>query len=289
MNIADKEALRRLGAGESIANVCSAAGLTRAEFDAWWKSQAQERVPAMSGTRRAKLSRPVRIERDKYGIPHIHADNESDLFFGREGQSDELARKLGQTRFVAVVGTSGSGKSSLVRAGLLPSLDSGCLVKAGSSWRVVDMRPGGDPIHNLAKAVDVAGLSDVPVDPEVLSSSSLALLRIGQAAYKTNRLQDDECLLILVDQFEELFRYKTRDTMQDRDQKAAFVKLLLEASKQRKITIYVVITMRSEFLGDCASFRDWKEQGPMIRGGLLDPGLRRSCVELRSVTTAHRF
>lgn len=184
---------------------------------------------------------------------------ESDLFFGREGQSDELARKLGQTCFVAVVGTSGSGKSSLVRAGLLPSLDSGCLVKAGSSWRVVDMRPGGDPIHNLAIALDAAGLSDVPVDPEVLANSSLALLRVAQTAYKTNRLQDDECLLILVDQFEELFRYKTRDTMQDRDQKAAFVKLLLEASKQRKIPIYVVITMRSEFLGDCASFRDLPE------------------------------
>jgi WD40 repeat protein/energy-coupling factor transporter ATP-binding protein EcfA2 len=185
---------------------------------------------------------------------------ESDLFFGREGQSDELARKLGETRFVAVVGTSGSGKSSLVRAGLLPSLDSGCLVKAGANWRVVDMRPGGNPIKKLATALDEAQILEAPVDPESLGNSSLALVRIAQTAYETKRLQADENLLILVDQFEELFRYKCRNnTMQDTDQKAVFVKLLLGAAKQREFPVYVVITMRSEFLGDCAAFRDLPE------------------------------
>ncbi|HEY9282145.1 MAG TPA: hypothetical protein VIP46_01705, partial [Pyrinomonadaceae bacterium] len=62
--------------------------------------------------------------------------DEYHLFFGRDGQSDELLRRLRQKRFVAVIGTSGSGKSSLVRAGLLPSLHGGLMVAAGSRWRV---------------------------------------------------------------------------------------------------------------------------------------------------------
>src|ERR1041384_1870289 len=81
------------------------------------------------------------------------AFDESDLFFGRDGQSEELLRKLSRTRFVAVVGTSGSGKSSLVRAGLLPDLFSGFMEGAGSHWRIVLMRPGNDPLGNLALAL----------------------------------------------------------------------------------------------------------------------------------------
>src|SRR6516162_1275585 len=122
MKIADKEALRRLGAGESIANVCTAAGLTHADFDAWWKRQAQARVPSMTGTRRAKLSRPVRIERDKHGIPHIHAANDADLFFGlgyamaqdRLFQLD-LLRRRGAGRLAEVLGPDGNTLDILTR------------------------------------------------------------------------------------------------------------------------------------------------------------------------------
>lgn len=186
------------------------------------------------------------------------SQDESELFFGREGQSDEIARKLGQTRFIAVVGTSGSGKSSLVRAGLLPSLEGGCLVKSGSIWRIVDMRPGSRPIVHLAAALDGAKVSKSPVDPERLRTSSLALIELARSAYGAKHLDGDENLLILVDQFEELFRYKARD-LADRDEKAAFVKLLLEVVKQRDFPVYVVITLRSDFLGDCARFRDLPE------------------------------
>src|ERR1700744_1192756 len=80
--------------------------------------------------------------------------DEDHLFFGREREIDELLRRLRTCRFLAVVGTSGSGKSSLVRSGLIPSLHSGFLIGAGSSWRVATMRPGEDPIYHLAGALD---------------------------------------------------------------------------------------------------------------------------------------
>src|SRR5262245_13861863 len=76
------------------------------------------------------------------------------LFFGRSDQSGKMIDKLSDTRFLAVVGTSGSGKSSLVRAGLLPALYGGFMAGAGSAWRVAIMRPGNDPIGNLAHALN---------------------------------------------------------------------------------------------------------------------------------------
>ena len=71
---------------------------------------------------------------------------EDHLFFGREKEIDDLLRRLRVHRFLSVIGTSGCGKSSLVRSGLIPSLHSGLMVKAGSSWRIAMMRPGEDPI-----------------------------------------------------------------------------------------------------------------------------------------------
>src|SRR5256714_9768170 len=93
--------------------------------------------------------------------------DEYSLFFGRDGQSDELLARLGRTRFLAVVGTSGSGKSSLIRAGLMPALYGGLMAQTGSAWRIAVMRPGHDPIGNLAHALsrdDVIGSPDIDDD-----------------------------------------------------------------------------------------------------------------------------
>ena len=75
------------------------------------------------------------------------------LFFGREAQCHDLLRRLRRTRFLTVVGISGSGKSSLVRAGLLPALQGGVMVQAGSAWRIALFRPRSNPIGELAAAL----------------------------------------------------------------------------------------------------------------------------------------
>src|SRR5262249_5847254 len=71
---------------------------------------------------------------------------EEPIFRGRRQHTDELLKRLAEHRFLAVVGTSGSGKSSLVRAGLRPALDRGYLVGATSRWRIAVMRPGMAPV-----------------------------------------------------------------------------------------------------------------------------------------------
>src|SRR5579863_9049255 len=86
--------------------------------------------------------------------------DEDYLFFGREEQTMELLQRLGTHRFLAVVGTSGSGKSSLVRCGLLSELLGGKLLRAGASWEVAVTHPGGNPLALLADAILEAGLYD---------------------------------------------------------------------------------------------------------------------------------
>jgi hypothetical protein len=197
------------------------------------------------------------------GLRPFEAD-ETHLFFGREVQIDDLLGRLRKQHFVAVVGTSGSGKSSLVRAGMLPALHGGYMVGAGAHWRIGMMRPGTTPIRELAKALDHGGIlgeegdSELRVDlaQAVLNRGALGLVEILRQA----RLRSDENVLILIDQFEELFTYrKARPGSDFSDESTAFVKLLLAAAAETDLRTYVVITMRSDFLGDSAEFRDLPE------------------------------
>ena len=202
------------------------------------------------------------------------------LFFGREGQSDALLARLQRTRFLAVVGTSGSGKSSLIRAGLMPALRGGLMAGAGSGWRIAVMRPGGDPIGNLAAELvkdDVlpAAGAGLPADEaEAVIDATLrgGSLGIVDVAYQ-GRLGEHEKLLIIVDQFEELFRFRAAQQNTNADEAAAFVKLLLEAAHQRELSIYIVLTMRSDFLGDCAQFQGLPEA--INEGQYLIPRMTR--------------
>jgi WD40 repeat protein/energy-coupling factor transporter ATP-binding protein EcfA2 len=183
---------------------------------------------------------------------------ESHLFFGREGQSEEVLYNLSKNRFVAVVGSSGSGKSSLMYCGLVPILHGGFITEAGAKWKVIVTRPGNDPIGNLAEAVanyDKKTDSDYNknIVRSVLESSSLGLIE----AIKQIDREEDENILILADQFEELFRFKKKfDNTNSANESFAFVKLLLEAVKQTEVPIYIVMTMRSDFIGECSQYQE---------------------------------
>jgi hypothetical protein len=214
--------------------------------------------------------------------------DEDHLFFGREKETDELLERLRTSRFLAVVGTSGCGKSSLVRSGLIPSLHGGFMAKAGSNWRVSLLRPGEDPIGHLVKALDIPEV--IGSTYEALASTSRvvmeAALRRGTLglidAVREARIPADDNLLIVIDQFEELFRFqRSRHVENAREEAVAFVKLLLEATAQQEIPIYIVVTMRSDFIGDCIDYPGLPEA--MNAGQYLVPRLTRD--QLRSAIT----
>ena len=243
---------------------------------------------------------------------------ESSLFFGRDGQSDQLLKRLQDSRFLALVGVSGSGKSSLIRAGLLPKLDGALMSAAQSHWRVAVFRPGDNPISNMARALVAdaklggdSGYEDIEaaIAETTLRRGNLGLLELIKEAKSKVRengepfLGPKENILIVVDQFEEIFRIieqhedlirvkqlsgesstddKTAVTDDlkghPREEASAFVKLLLESTtknehKKYDENVYIIVTMRSDYLGDTAQFLGMPEK--INEGQYLIPRMDR--------------
>jgi energy-coupling factor transporter ATP-binding protein EcfA2 len=202
-------------------------------------------------------------------------EDEEHLYFGREHQVDSLVSKLSNKKFLAVVGTSGSGKSSLVNCGVRPSLYRGLMSSAGSAWKIAQFRPGRRPIQALAQAIAAAGIlrpageASAPFDNvietylRVTNRGVINIVKKAQLPERTN-------VLIVADQFEEIFRFRERDA--GAEEATAFVNLLLAAAQSEE-RIYVVLTMRSDFLGDCAQFHGLPEA--INEGQFLVPRLTR--------------
>jgi hypothetical protein len=173
------------------------------------------------------------------------------FFFGRDRQISELIERLRGSRFVAVVGLSGSGKSSLVRAGLLLALRAGQLGYAGSGWRIATLRPSEQPVATLAAEFNKDDVLGPSADrAKILESSTIGLLE----ATKEGRSPQTN-LLVFVDQFEDVFRLVSEGKL-DAQRAAHFINLLLvvPAETRPDFPVYVVITLRSEYLGSCARF-----------------------------------
>jgi energy-coupling factor transporter ATP-binding protein EcfA2 len=209
-------------------------------------------------------------------------------FFGRAAQVAALARQLRRRRFLAVVGGSGVGKSSLVYAGLLPRLQQEPAVD-GARWRVIELKPRGTPRDALATAflsflnreglvasVDLTSGALLDHVRATLSRSSMGLVDLAREWLPGNEAR----LLILVDQFEELFRYAPpQDAAASglEDEPAAFVALLLAATSATDSPFTIMLTMRSDYIGDCIRFEGLPEA--ISEGLFLVPRLVREQVE----------
>lgn len=182
------------------------------------------------------------------------------FFFGREALTERLIGKLrlGDPggRFLAVVGPSGSGKSSLARAGLLASLKQG-KVPGGDTWPVAICKPGAQPLQSLAVGLaDAAGLGESPsgirdlirdlaADPSMLHLTTRLALR-GVPA--------DRRLVVLIDQFEEIFTLCSEEKI-----RRALIDNLLQAAIANDGQTVVLLTLRADFYGRCATYPDLAE------------------------------
>ncbi len=213
---------------------------------------------------------------------------EDHLFFGREKEIDELLRRLHQTRFLPVIGASGSGKSSLVRSGLIPSLHSGFMISAGSSWRVAILRPGEDPIGHLAAALSapevlgadtaLAATRTVVIDA-TLRRSTLGLAEAVRLARMPGSGQPGCCCRSVRGSIQ--IPPQPKCSGESCGGHGLFVKLLLEAARQSDVPIYVVLTMRADFIGDCLEHPGLPEA--INAGQYLVPRMTRG--EMRSAIT----
>ncbi|TJV38703.1 MAG: hypothetical protein E5Y02_28555 [Mesorhizobium sp.] len=157
----------------------------------------------------------------------VYDTAQSDLFFGRRKASDALFARVLRERFIVVTGASGLGKSSLVRAGLLPRLDA-------SQFHSIVVRPGPMPFASLAAGLRNAALTQMPlIDEQTLKSDRLALANWVKAQ------PGDYEILLVVDQVEELI------TMGREDKK--YLDLIAAALDKAGERLRVVFTLRSEF------------------------------------------
>ena len=220
--------------------------------------------------------------------PFAFADRE--FFFGRERQAFALYRLVEAGRFIAVIGSSGSGKSSLVLAGLERLLAEESADTGGPNWVCLDMRPGAAPLSRLAKALARLAGADSP--DEAARRRDRIEYRLRQSSFSFESALDEagglqgRSLLLVVDQFEELFRFGLAglgqrradvDETRARDEATQFVQILLDADRRRLKDVRALITMRSDFIGDCAYFHGLPEAVSATQ--YLVPNLTRSQLE----------
>lgn len=157
-------------------------------------------------------------------------------FFGRDADTQRMAEKLRRSRFLAVLGRSGAGKSSAVRAGLVPALGAGRLIEGSRSWLIRVLRPTATPLEVLATHVS-------QLRPDIEASQILKDLTTSDVSLKllTAGRQAHEPVVWIVDQAEELFTL-----CRDADERAAFTGNLLHAS-QTSAAARVVVVLRSDF------------------------------------------
>jgi WD40 repeat protein/DNA-binding SARP family transcriptional activator len=221
------------------------------------------------------------------GLQHFDIDD-ADLFFGREELTDQLVERLSQGRFLAVLGASGSGKSSVVRAGLIPALQrteplDGSLraPSPGSSWLVHLITPAEHPLAALATSLtrDVESVTaaatlvdDLTRDPRALALYARRLLS------DSNHGDTDSRLLLVVDQFEELFTL-----CHDAAERGAFVaNLSMALAEEMAGPMAVVVALRADFYAHCSQFATLREllaQHQVYIGPMSSNGLRRAIEE----------
>lgn len=163
------------------------------------------------------------------------SEHDEGCFFGRDGEIDELLNRLRLERFRTVIGASGSGKSSLVFAGLIPKLKQSGLFGTGQ-WCIRSFRPGKSPLANLQAVLggDVTAL-EVRID-QLLSTES-----------------DAQRLLLVVDQFEELFT-------QGGAEATTFQETLLRLMEIPNV--YLILTVRADFYPDLMGSLLWEKMSP---------------------------
>jgi WD40 repeat protein len=231
-------------------------------------------IPPMSGP-----ESPVVEGTCPYRGLQVFDVDDARLFFGRDTQVDWMLdrlerdfRTLNENRFLAVVGASGSGKSSLVRAGLIPALRSGHSrsgkgIDNSPEWPVTILKPGSEPLKALADALWLNPVAKAAVpDPLMLADQLRQDERRLHATIGTALAgqPDHRRFVIVVDQFEELFTQFEARITECRDdaqrlqtvasERTAFVDNLLYAATISGGRALVILTLRADFYAKCSSF-----------------------------------
>ena len=195
------------------------------------------------------------------GLEPFH-EGHAEYFFGRESLTDELLSKLRTNNFLAVVGASGSGKSSLVRAGLVDKLQRGQTLSGSNHWQIRLITPTEQPFKSLANAFvnpaePVINRAEQHRRAEMILQDGAGLTQLVKASLMSAPTKNARFVLI-IDQFEEVFTL-CQGAHADRDRHRLF-NCLLTALKDAGNQFSVVIVMRADFFSKYAQYKGLAEQ-----------------------------
>jgi hypothetical protein len=181
---------------------------------------------------------------------------ESDWFFGRDVEMEEIYTKLLNNRFITLIGSPGCGKTSLINCGVIPLIRHHH-IDGESEWRIISFRPGNDPIGNLAVAIseELSASGKVPTDWKTIQSELYDNPDGIRSALRRFISNPHEKVLLVIDQFEELFRLAARGKKEIVAASVAkFVGLMVEVINQKNENIFSIISLRSDFIGESSRY-----------------------------------
>jgi WD40 repeat protein/energy-coupling factor transporter ATP-binding protein EcfA2 len=176
-------------------------------------------------------------------------EEDAELFFGRERLVEDLVSRVKESRTVFITGPSGSGKSSLVRAGLIHALKQGAIKEFHSErWLFDTMKPGRDPLTELARVTSrLAGTTNAEDEVRAKGLTDETIFtRWCEIALKDGR---DKRVVIFIDQFEEVFTQISKE-----EERSAFLGLLTHAADVENGRVILLFAMRSDFVPNCAAY-----------------------------------
>ncbi|MEA5566209.1 eIF2A-related protein [Anabaena sp. UHCC 0399] len=235
-----------------------------------WLSGTQgviEIIPATTGTQNRQKSAALDLKICPYRGLKAFGEEDSQYFYGRESLTQQLIAHIAHKSFLALVGASGSGKSSVVQAGLISQLRLGKQLPNSDSWLVKTIRPGARPLEALARRLETGEQGSKGDKGDKVENSSWSLPSISSSPVPNPqsphllleamlyqgvegfvywlRSRPEPMVVLVVDQFEELF------TLAPAEDRQRFLELVLGAIEYASDKFKLVVTVRADFIAAC--------------------------------------
>jgi energy-coupling factor transporter ATP-binding protein EcfA2 len=189
----------------------------------------------------------------------------SNFYFGREQEVENLLGVLQKNKLVTLSGASGTGKTSLINAGLIPRLKKGFVGQAGKDWSITSFRPGIEPLLNLSHALTASTVLKVDLKSnttdrkyysEIISNfGSLGIVEV----YKRSEIFGKKNLLIIIDQLEDLYKYNKYFNHTSTEEDNTLMDLIYRTVTINNTAIYFLICIETSYLTKLTSYNKLQE------------------------------
>ena len=195
-------------------------------------------------------------------LPYQEEDHQT--FYGREKEVENLLQIIQKNKLITLTGVSGSGKTSLINAGLIPRLKKGFLGQAGKEWSICKFRPGVNPIENMIAALTNSGIlkKDYRANTEdfanykkiIEDDKNLSLSKI----YRDSEIYNQRNLLIVVDQLEDIFVFEKIIKEKNSDDQL-LLDIISRTVRFKETSIYFLICLQTEYISELTNYASLQE------------------------------